>query len=611
MEVGKRRGTTTTAAAAARNGVVSGSIWESRMKIDQVKGGIKVFNGDDDDNDDDQISDINNNININKKKKLKPKLTLATTPIGKRKTWKSENSSPNPIQIARNKLLEDSLQQLKETTDDDDGGIHKFSLIQTPQLRKTRSELGKEMILSLVVDDDIGNEKTPIRRIKSRFEESTKEVNSPVNKIPIQIRKEIGGSGEEERIEKNPMPSGSIDENNEKNPSNSSRSSLDIEQKKPKPEKIITIDGTVDQSDIIEIESAPIKLMLDEKKDEIIEEKEIIIGVGVEEKSKQVVNEVKKKKMMMTKQIQERTVPIVKKQIPSSSKPKFNRVSQRHSRLQSLVDLVMWIDVSKSAFVFGFGTFIIISSSYTNDVNISLISVVSYLGLVYLAVIFLSRSIIRRGNEVADNGNIDNDDVDELNEKYYVIGEEEAMWLMRKILPYLNEFLLKLRALFSGDPSTTMKLAVMLYILARCGSSITIWKMIKFGFIGIFTVPKICSSYSTQFTAYGNFWFRRFLDAWVSCSHKKAVAVGIFTLIWNLSSVVARCWALFMLFVAFRYYKESSLMMNRDVGEEDDVQRREDTCQTPIGKSSGRRVRSTLLHTTTTSTVSMKEKKRY
>lgn len=41
----------------------------------------------------------------------------------------------------------------------------------------------------------------------------------------------------------------------------------------------------------------------------------------------------------------------------------------------------------------------------------------------------------------------------------------------------------------------------------------------------------------------GNFWVRRFRDAWDSCSHKKAVALGIFSLVWNMSSVVARVWA--------------------------------------------------------------------
>lgn len=48
-------------------------------------------------------------------------------------------------------------------------------------------------------------------------------------------------------------------------------------------------------------------------------------------------------------------------------------------------------------------------------------------------------------------------DVDELS---YVVGEEEAFWLLKLVLPYLNEFLIKLRALFSGDPATTMKVII-------------------------------------------------------------------------------------------------------------------------------------------------------
>ncbi|GMP63935.1 hypothetical protein CsSME_00025422 [Camellia sinensis var. sinensis] len=122
----------------------------------------------------------------------------------------------------------------------------------------------------------------------------------------------------------------------------------------------------------------------------------------------------------------------------------FQRISQTHNKLQN---------VSKSAFVFGIGTFIIIASSYTKDINISFITVVSYLGLVYLAVIFLFRSIICRGVIGGDDTNQD-----------YVVGEEEAF-----------------KALFCGDPATTMKLAIMLFVLAKCGSSITIWKMAKLG----------------------------------------------------------------------------------------------------------------------------------
>ncbi|CAL5338283.1 unnamed protein product [Camellia sinensis] len=138
----------------------------------------------------------------------------------------------------------------------------------------------------------------------------------------------------------------------------------------------------------------------------------------------------------------------------------FQRISQTHNKLQSLVDLVMWRDVSKSAFMFGVGTFIIIASSYTKDINI-------------------------RGVIGGDDTNQD-----------YIVGEEEAVWLVKMILPYLNEFLLKFRALFCGDPATTMKLGIMLFVLARFGSTITIWKIAKLGFFGVFSLPKLVSNKS-------------------------------------------------------------------------------------------------------------------
>ncbi|KAL2249561.1 UNVERIFIED_CONTAM: Reticulon-like protein B21, partial [Sesamum indicum] len=49
-----------------------------------------------------------------------------------------------------------------------------------------------------------------------------------------------------------------------------------------------------------------------------------------------------------------------------------------------------------------------------------------------------------------------NADMDETEEEC-VVGEEEAVWVVRVVLPYVNEFLVKLRALFSGDPATTIK----------------------------------------------------------------------------------------------------------------------------------------------------------
>ncbi|PNY05676.1 reticulon-like protein B21-like [Trifolium pratense] len=68
-----------------------------------------------------------------------------------------------------------------------------------------------------------------------------------------------------------------------------------------------------------------------------------------------------------------------------------------------------------------------------------------------------------------------------------------------------------------------------------------------------------------------NFWIRRFRDAWDSCTHKKAVALGIFGLVWNLSSVVARIWAVFVLFVAFRYYQQHYMVRDEWIEVEEET----------------------------------------
>ncbi|CAL9136834.1 unnamed protein product [Musa acuminata var. zebrina] len=246
---------------------------------------------------------------------------------------------------------------------------------------------------------------------------------------------------------------------------------------------------------------------------------------------------------------------------PEAAEEIFGSNSAKNNRMQSIANLVMWRDVSKSAFVFGSGTFFLVSSSYTNDINFSLISASSYVGLFYLGFAFLCKSILRRGETT---------ECDERDERY-MVGEEEAIWLLKLLLPYVNELLLKLRSLFSGDPATTLKLAVLLFVMARCGSSITIWSLAKLMFFGVFTIPKICSSYSIQLAKFGKFWLERLGDGWESCTHKKAVATAIFALVWNISSTVARIWAFFMVVVAVKLYQQCAAE-HRWCGQEEEGQ---------------------------------------
>lgn len=605
----------------ARNGVIAGSVWETRMKSDDVRGGFKVFNADQ--NSQENVTSDHNNSNstannneIQVHKRLSPKQSvLAGANAGKRKTWKSENSDGferSPVQISKKrsekeKNLDDKCRELSVSAD----GIKRSPV----QIKKTRSEAGKE--LSVSVD---GLDRSPIHRMRTRamWQRLSGEASDGIERNSISLRKlkseptkgvEEGSVGlrksKSEGNERNSIPPvkgigrNSVElrkeddhfeesvEETEKSPVGikESRSAESLDEFDVCEEKVITTD--LDSSGQVKFDDDEDDWdeEMEEAVEEEIEKKSIVVkemNVSSEEQkpiSPIIGKQVSPPVVVAEKKIlqrNERAAPIsaiVRKQPPPVvnhprviSKPtntnptqesdESQKVPGTHSKLRSLVDLVMWRDASRSAFIFGIGTFSIISSSYTKDLNISFISVVSYLGLVYLAAIFLFRSIINRGAVDTDDEN-----------QEHVVGEEEAIWILKLILPYINEFLLNVRALFSGDPATTMKLAVLLFVLARCGSSITIWKMAKFGFFGVFTVPKVCSSYSHQLTAFGTFWVRRFRDAWESCTHKKAVAFAIFTVVWNLSSVVARIWAVFMLFVAFKYYQQS--LMREEWMDED------------------------------------------
>ncbi|KAM7477151.1 hypothetical protein LguiB_024394 [Lonicera macranthoides] len=429
------RGTKST----SRNGTLvslSGSVLESKMKIEH---------------------DVENTSSNSNNGFLRPKQGLFGI-SGKRKTLKSESSEKNPIQISKQKpeLKKNLGEQCKESSASVDG--IKKSPIQNKRTRSVSQKGG----------DGIERNSIPLRKSKSESNKAVNEsgegngelrkVKSDSDKVKFDLTEGVEGSVEAIEVQQE----GNLDENVE---------GIDCCE-----EKVMTNDlgnvGQLKSPSKMEVNDEFDEDLDEELKEEFEEETEIEIekqSVPVkeihieEEKPNKVVIEEKEippsngKSIPISPTVSNQTPSVVDhpKIVPKPRRTKpipvadeFKRVPKTHSKLQSLVDLMMWKDVSKSAFIFGLGTFTIISSSYTTDLNISLISVVSYMGLVYLAAIFFFRSIICRGRGI---------DGDDRGEEEYVVGEEEALWLLKLVLPYINEFLLKLRSLFSGDPSTTMK----------------------------------------------------------------------------------------------------------------------------------------------------------
>ncbi|XP_015059681.1 reticulon-like protein B21 [Solanum pennellii] len=669
MEGGNRR----RSKSSRNNGVVAtGSVWENRMKLDEVKGGFKVFSNSSieetpDENDDkDCVFISGSNTQVDKKLDMGPKRENLDVGVvsGKRKTWKTtESFEGNPIQIASKKTdLSKSLDgKSRDLSVSVDGvvGITKKNLKNESfegnplQISSKKTDLSKTLDgkckdlsknldekcrdLSVSVDGVVGITKKNLKNesfegnplqiaskksdLSKKLDEKCKDLRKNLNEKCKSLSVSVDGvvgitkkTWKSESFEGNPFQIASKRSDLRKNLDEKSKDlcvsadgvckKVPIQNKKSSELRKLkydqSVNGNVKKSSLegstgikktnseefglceekfitgnVVSEDESVKKLEknleneddddDEEWDDVLEE-EIDEGNdkrSVEVKEIRVQEQNKLKKIVIEeKRFQynnKRQMPIssinMKQSPPTLGNANIHQTatrtksdefqSKQHSKLQSLVDLVMWRNVSKSALVFGIGTFVIISSSYTQDLNISFISALAYLGLIYLAAIFLFRSLIhRRAVDVGESSEC-------------VVGDEEAMWILKLILPLINEFLLKIRALFSGDPSTTMKMAVLLFLLAKFGNYITIWKLYKLGFFGVFVIPKVCSSYSTQLTSHGTFFIRYIRDAWESCTHKKAIGFAIFTLVWNFSSIIARIWAVFMLYVGFRYYQKT------------------------------------------------------
>ncbi|KAJ8485488.1 hypothetical protein OPV22_017973 [Ensete ventricosum] len=519
-----------------RNGVVAGSVWEARMRVDAVNGGIKVFNGDESRDGDGDGNADEEGMRVYRRLRRNQSDSIAAG--RRRRIWTPPPSSassvngsiggnPIPLHKARSELAEDSRElggvgrvlaigDGSEGVGGDDGDV------------EIEDVVGRESFDDKEID-------LPVERGKNVEEEKT---ITQVHEIPASSPPVVEKKQDCPEIATSPVA--------EKQQQQSQRA-IDPDPIKPPPysEKKKMNHRIVDPDPVEPPPHAENKRINHKTIDP-----DPVEQPPYSEKKKmnhRIIDSdlVELRPYAEKKKMDHRTIDPDPVEPPSfeGAKRMFDSKPGHHNRLQSIVDLIMWREIPKSAFVFGLGTFILMSSSYAKDLNFSLISATSYLGLIYLALIFIYKSILHRGESV---------EYDESN----MVGEEEAIWLLRLLLPYVNELLLKIRALFCGDPATTMKLAVLLFAMARCGNSITIWTLSRLLFFGVFTVPKICSSYSTQLAKHGNFWVERIRDGWESCTHKKAVAAAIFTLIWNISSTVARIWAVFMLVVAVKYYQQ-------------------------------------------------------
>ncbi|RXH90412.1 hypothetical protein DVH24_035176 [Malus domestica] len=215
---------------------------------------------------------------------------------------------------------------------------------------------------------------------------------------------------------------------------------------------------------------------------------------------------------------------------------------------QLMTDLIMWRDVARSSLWFGLVSLFFLSSCFAKGINFSdfpnwtfvfgcficlqfnmskvlVVSLSATLffvsgGFICIQYSFFYFGLIHRNNTEKKCD--------------LLLKEGDILGVAKRILPAVNLALSKTRALFSGEPSMTLKVAPFFLLGAEYGHLITFWRL--------------CMLVDCL-----KWWV---LEAWGACSHKRIVAASAATAFWNLSSVKTRIFTAFISLVILRYCRQ-------------------------------------------------------
>ncbi|XP_010272355.1 PREDICTED: reticulon-like protein B17 isoform X2 [Nelumbo nucifera] len=235
---------------------------------------------------------------------------------------------------------------------------------------------------------------------------------------------------------------------------------------------------------------------------------------------------------------------------------------------QLISDQVMWKDVAKSSLWFGFGSLCFLSSCFTRGLNFSIISAVSQLGLLFLGASFFFNSISQSHEDHK--------------KQEFKLKEDDILRVARVMLPAANLVIAKTKELFSGEPSMTLKAAPILLFGAEYGHLITLWRLCATGFFVSFTAPKLYSCHSEKIKKQVENWRSWMREKWVACSRKKIVAASAATVLWNLSSLKTRMFAVFILLVILRFHRQHSQVEVKELEGEKHQQQQDSVIVTEI-----------------------------
>lgn len=172
----------------ARNGAQSSSIWETRIKMDEVKGGIKVFNVSENRDDEEGLRVY---------RKLRRNQSESMAEGKKRKSWKS-TTAINPAQLRKSQSEISNAQRISsENPKEIAGGVKEVAVIGNgEQIMGEEMEVEKQIDQAMEREKKGGNENDELEKVETSKEEENGSV----------IAQEIDQEEEEEMDVENDTP---------------------------------------------------------------------------------------------------------------------------------------------------------------------------------------------------------------------------------------------------------------------------------------------------------------------------------------------------------------------------------------------------------------------
>eukprot|EP00898_Chlorokybus_atmophyticus_P005148 jgi/Chlat1/5634/Chrsp369S00868 len=216
----------------------------------------------------------------------------------------------------------------------------------------------------------------------------------------------------------------------------------------------------------------------------------------------------------------------------------------KSSRVQQVHDILMWKDVSRTSLIFGGGCFCIMSQYALTEPVISPVGLVAYGLLLHLGYMFFRSHYAQHVGTAQPQTEAP------------WLSEESAQRLAARLVAAGNAAAHLHKSFFVGDTAMTLKVAVVLWLLAQLSTFFSLMTLFSAAFVAAFIVPKLYVQHREQAELYVKPVLLDVWRQWQEFQHRRLAAAAAGLTAWCLLGFGTKLFLGFVLFLCLRLYRE-------------------------------------------------------